>query len=151
MTTTLKNYATRTAAVRALAGMARGESILLTPYNPGAYQQESSSLKATSLKQGFKVELKQVLMVVEGEIPLTMLRVTRGSDSSAAEEKQPRQQLRDEATDLLEQAELVLQALVDSYSEEKDGKFSACHPRMGVNSSLQQIIKLRRALQGSKV
>ncbi len=151
MTTQFKNYATRTAAVRALADMAKGESILLTPYNPGAYQQESSSLKATSLKQGFKVELKQALMVIEGEIPIPMLRVTRGGDSSAAVERQTRQHLRDEAADLLEQAELALQALVDSYSEEQDGKFSACHPRMGINSSLQQLIALRKGIKGAKV
>lgn len=150
MTTQFKNYATRTEAVRALGGMAKGESILLTPYNTGAYQQESGSLKACAIRLGMKVELKQALMVIEGEIPVPMLRVTRGGDFEI-DQKETRQHLRDEAADLLEQAELALQALVDSYSEEQDGKFSACHPRMGINSSLQQLIKLRKAVQGSKV
>ncbi|MDR2264361.1 MAG: hypothetical protein LBE93_13035 [Enterobacter asburiae] len=70
-----RNHNTRTEALRQLAQP--GDSILLVPYNEGAFQQESSSLKAASIKQGMKVELKSVLVVVEGELPQRFLRVTR--------------------------------------------------------------------------
>lgn len=62
-----------------------------------------------------------------------------------------RSQLRDQTSDLLQQAEVALQALVESYTEELDGKFSACHPRNGHNSTLQQLIRLRKAIKGSRV
>lgn len=152
MTTTFKNYATRTAAVKALAGMQVGDAILLTPYNTGAFQQESSSLKATAIKHGIKVELKQALMVIEGEIPVPVLRVTRGVAANAViDPKEERAKLRDEAAALMEQAEAALLALADSYTEEQDGLFSACHPHNGFASAHQQLAKLRKPLTKAKV
>lgn len=147
---TIKNLLNRTDAVKTLAAMNKGESILLTPYNPGAYQQESSSLKAVACKQGIKVELKRVLIVIEDEIPQQFVRVTRG-DAVAVDTRERREVLRDEAAALLEQAEAMLAELVESYSEEADGKFSACHPRMGIASTLQQLAKLRKPLTRAKV
>ena len=57
--TLYRNYATRTQAVTALNKLPLGESIMIVPYNPGAYQQESGSLKAVACKQRIKIELKR--------------------------------------------------------------------------------------------
>lgn len=149
---TIRNYATRTAALTALESMDIGESILLTPYNIGAYQQESSSLKAVACKKGFKVELKRALVVIEDEIPLPFLRVTRGGmTNTVLTPKDVRTMQRDEAVALMEQTEVALMALVESYTTEPDGKFSACHPRSGFSNTLNQIHKLRKAMKSAKV
>lgn len=147
---TIRNYATRTQALTALEGMGPGESILLAPYNPGAYQQESSSLKAVACKKGITVELKKVLMVSEGEIPQQFLRVKLGGEVEP-DQRNPREQLRDEAADLLEQAEQSLQALLESYSDEQNDKFSACHPRSGLANSLKTLADLRKAMKSARV
>ena len=148
--TTIKNLLNRTDAVKTLAAMTPGESILLAPYNPGAYQQESSSLKAVACKQGIKVELKRALIVIEDEIPQQFVRVTR-KDAVEVSKKEQRAALRDVAAALLEQAEALLAELKDSYTEEEDGKFSACHPYNGFNSLRQQVARLRKPLKGAKV
>ncbi|HDT6543940.1 TPA: hypothetical protein QFT03_000853 [Kluyvera ascorbata] len=70
-----RNYNTRTEALRQLKEL--GECILLFPYNEGAFQQESTSIKAASIRQGMKVELKSALLVVEGELPQRVLRVKK--------------------------------------------------------------------------
>ncbi|HIB8909661.1 MULTISPECIES: hypothetical protein [Citrobacter] len=70
---------------------------------------------------------------------------------SAAAQKHKRAVLRDEASVLLEQAEAILVALVESYTTEPDGKFSACHPRSGFSNTLNQIHKLRKAMKSAKV
>lgn len=67
------------------------------------------------------------------------------------EQKLRRAALRDEANVLLEQAEAVLIALVESYSEDQDGKFSACHPRSGIANTLSQLQKLRKGIKTAKV
>lgn len=149
---TIRNYATRTAALTALESMDIGESILLAPYNIGAYQQESSSLKAVACKKGFKVELKKALIAIEDEISQPLLRVTRGGvDDNVPTLKDVRTMQRDEAIAIMEQAEAALMALVESYTTEQDGKFSACHPRSGFSNTLNQMHKLRKAMKSSKV
>jgi len=65
--------------------------------------------------------------------------------------KEERTLLRDEVTAKLEQAEAALLVLVDSYTEENDGKFSACHSRQCFASSLNQIQKLRKSIKGARV
>lgn len=70
-----RNHNTRTEALRQLKEL--GDCILLLPYNEGAFQQESTSIKAASIRQGMKVELKSVLLVVEGELPQRVLRVKK--------------------------------------------------------------------------
>lgn len=70
---------------------------------------------------------------------------------SAAAQKHKRAVLRDEANVLLEQAEATLIALVESYSEDQDGKFSACHPRSGIANTLSQLQKLRKGIKTAKV
>ena len=70
-----RNYNTRTEALRQLKEL--GECILLFPYNEGAFQQESTRIKAASIRQGMKVELKSALLVVEGELPQRVLRVKK--------------------------------------------------------------------------
>ncbi|MEG5932486.1 hypothetical protein UXN85_20685 [Enterobacter hormaechei] len=147
---TIKNVVTRTEAVKALMAMPKGDSILLAPYNPGAYQQESSSLKAVACKFGIKVELKKALIVIEGEISQPYLRVSR-VDAVEMDKRDRRNALRDEAAALLEQAEAMLAELAASYTEEEDGKFSACHPRNGFDSTLRQVEKLRKPLARAKV
>lgn len=67
------------------------------------------------------------------------------------EQRQKRTLLRDEATAQLEWAEKMLAQLVDSYTEEQDGKFSACHPRNGFASVHQQLVKLRKSVSKAKV
>lgn len=67
------------------------------------------------------------------------------------EQKLRRAALRDEANVLLEQAEAVLIALVESYTTEPDGKFSACHPRSGFSNTLNQIHKLRKTIKSAKL
>lgn len=149
---TIRNYATRTAALTMLESMNIGESILLAPYNTGAYQQESSSLKAVACKKGFKVELKKALIVIEDEIPQSFLRVTRGGvDNKVLTPKDFRTMQRDEAIALMEQAEAALMALVESYATELDGKFSACHPRSGLSNNLNQMQKMRKAIKSAKL
>ena len=59
--------------------------------------------------------------------------------------------LRDKATTLLEQAEATLLALADSYTEERDGKFSACHPKTGIANTHQQLMRLRKSLVRAKI
>ncbi|HBC0018004.1 TPA: hypothetical protein JG871_003923 [Enterobacter hormaechei subsp. xiangfangensis] len=59
--------------------------------------------------------------------------------------------MRDQAISALEVAEQHLNRLVNSYTEEKDGKFSACHPRCGIESTTRQLAKLRKALLGTRV
>lgn len=44
-----------------------------------------------------------------------------------------------------------LSELVDSYTEESDGNFSACHPRTGLASVRTQLLKLQTALAREKV
>lgn len=66
-------------------------------------------------------------------------------------DKAQRNQRRQQAAEALLFAEQLLTELVDSYTEEQDGKFSACHPRMGLKSTAGQIEKLRRALERAKV
>ena len=61
------NYNTRTEALRQLKEP--GDSILVVPYNDSGFQRESTTLKAAAIKQSMKVELKSVLLVVEGELP----------------------------------------------------------------------------------
>lgn len=150
--TVYRNYATRTQAVSTLKDMPLGESILLMPYNTGAYQQESSSLKAVACKQGIKIELKKVMLVVEDEIPQQFLRVKRvTSEPVEWTKKDERQRLRDEAAAMLEQAEKLLTELADGYTEEVDGKFSACHPHNGFDSMARQIGQLRKSVARGKV
>ena len=65
MKTTYKNHATRTDAIRQ---MEVGDTILIVSYSEGEYAREQASLK---------FELKQVMIVVEDEIPQYFIRVTR--------------------------------------------------------------------------
>lgn len=147
-----RNYTTRTQAVTALNKLPLGESILLVPYNPGAYQQESGSLKAVACKQRIKIELKKVLLVVEDEMPQSFLRVRKvAGEPVPLTVKEQRTALRDEAAALLEQAEALLTELTDGYTEEQDGKFSACHPHNGFDSVMRQISRLRKPLARAKV
>ncbi|WP_312329906.1 hypothetical protein [Atlantibacter hermannii] len=76
MKTAFKNYATRTEAITSLQ---IGDSILLAPYNEGEYAREQASIKSCAVRKGMHVELKQVLIVIEGEIPQSLIRVTRTS------------------------------------------------------------------------
>lgn len=150
--TVYRNHATRTQAVTALNKLPLGESILLVPYNPGAYQQESGSLKAVACKQRIKIELKKVLLVVEDEMPQSFLRVKKvAGEPVPLTVKEQRTALRDEAAALLEQTEALLAELTDSYTEEQDGKFSACHPKNGFESVKSQLAKIRKSLARAKV
>lgn len=74
MKTNYKNYATRTEAIRQ---MEVGDTILIVPYSEGEYAREQASLKSCAVRMGRKVELKQVMMVVEDEVPQYFIRVTR--------------------------------------------------------------------------
>ncbi|EJO8578642.1 hypothetical protein NT934_004008 [Salmonella enterica] len=150
--TLYRNYATRTQAVTALNKLPLGESIMIVPYNPGAYQQESGSLKAVACKQRIKIELKKVLLVVEDEMPQSFLRVKKvAGEPTPLTTKELRTDLRDEAAALLQQAEALLAELAGSYTEEQDGIFSACHPHNGFENVMRQIASLHKPLARAKV
>ena len=74
MASRYRNHNSRSEALRQLA---MGESILLVPYRDGAYKQEATSITAASVRLGIKVELKSVLVSVEGEVSERLFRVTR--------------------------------------------------------------------------
>ncbi|HFU2857270.1 TPA: hypothetical protein ACGQ50_000810 [Enterobacter cloacae] len=62
-----------------------------------------------------------------------------------------REQLRNKAAAALIEAESLLSQLVADYTEAQDGTFSACHPRMGIDSMMRQLGKLRKALTTTRV
>ena len=59
--------------------------------------------------------------------------------------------MRDRAVLAIEQAEVLLGELVDSYCEKEDGKFSASHPHNAYVSAHQQLAKLRKSLKRAMV
>lgn len=74
MASRYRNHNSRSEALKQLE---QGQSILLVPYREGAYKQEATSITAASVRLGIKVELKSVLVSVEGEVSERVLRVTR--------------------------------------------------------------------------
>ncbi|ECG1706398.1 hypothetical protein D9P02_19825 [Salmonella enterica subsp. enterica] len=72
--TKFKNLLPRTEAI---ASLEVGDSILLAPYNDGEYAREQTSIKSAAVRKGMHVALKQVMVVIEGEVVQYMIRVTR--------------------------------------------------------------------------
>ncbi|EAA8938334.1 hypothetical protein FNN36_21815 [Salmonella enterica] len=66
-------------------------------------------------------------------------------------DKQKRKAMLQIAVDSLRAAEYALGQLTDSYTEEHDGKFSACHPQSSFASSLGQLTQLRKSLMKARV
>lgn len=64
--------------------------------------------------------------------------------------KEKRKETLQLAISSLRAGEAALSQLVDSYTEDQDGKFSACHPRHGLANSLAQLSRLRKALEKSR-
>ncbi|EBM3076510.1 hypothetical protein DXR24_18260 [Salmonella enterica] len=65
-------------------------------------------------------------------------------------DKQKRKEILQIAVDSLRAAEYALGHLADSYTEERDGKFSACHPKSSFESSLGQVTRLHKSLVKAK-
>ncbi|HBJ3132776.1 TPA: hypothetical protein LBO30_004166 [Salmonella enterica subsp. enterica serovar Anatum] len=72
--TKFKNLLPRTEAI---ASLEIGDSILLAPYSDGEYAREQASIKSAAVRKGMHVALKQVMVVIEGEVVQYMIRVTR--------------------------------------------------------------------------
>lgn len=94
--TTPVNYVNYRSRTETLTQMNEGDSILLTPYNV-TFQRESASIKSIGTKLKRKFALQSVLVVVEGELPVRFLRVTRLADTASepkgiAEPTQPLKQ-----------------------------------------------------------
>jgi hypothetical protein len=56
-----------------------------------------------------------------------------------------------QAADALFLAQSLLGELVDSYEREEGERFSACHPRSGIQSTQQQVIRLHNAIARGRV
>lgn len=52
---------------------------------------------------------------------------------------------------LMQQAEVCVKELADSYSEEHDGKFSSIHPRVGFQMMSKKLVELRRGFLRAKI
>ncbi|WP_312329905.1 hypothetical protein [Atlantibacter hermannii] len=53
--------------------------------------------------------------------------------------------------ELMQQVEVLTVELIEGYTEEHDGKFSAIHPRMGFSMMRKQLVELRRGFLRAKL
>ncbi|HCI6749379.1 TPA: hypothetical protein NPP60_005049 [Klebsiella variicola subsp. variicola] len=72
----------------------------------------------------------------------------RTAEAEGTGAKFTKEGLRDNAADCLREAEKVLQALIDSYPDEN---LSACHPKAGYKSALDQVARLRKGIAKGRV
>ncbi|HAV1601543.1 TPA: hypothetical protein JG832_002433 [Enterobacter hormaechei subsp. xiangfangensis] len=71
------NYTTRREALEVLEP---GASILLVATPPLTLSKETANIQVTANRLGFKVSVKSMLLVAEGDVSERVLRVTRLAD-----------------------------------------------------------------------